>query len=156
MKYFSRKTLQIAMSVDSQIESSKSSVRLHKFTVVSGIGWIIDIGLMTALVWLGQATFVANLTSAFLGITFVFVLSQKHIFRSQKHFLYRGFIYYCLWHIVAVPLASMAIHVLATKFEHSGLQEIWATIELEPVLPWHVAVSIVAKGFVTLEAATTK
>jgi len=127
----------------------KSPVKLHKFAAISGIGWTIDISVMTVLVWLGQITFVANLAGAFLAITFVFVVSQRRIFVHDGHFLGRKFIQYCLWHSVAVPLASLAIHLLAAALEHSGGQDIWINAGMASVMPWRVAVSILAKGLVT-------
>lgn len=125
-------------------------MRLHRFTVISGIGWLLDLGVMSGLVAAETPVFLANLASASLAITFVFFVAQKRIFVNENGFLFRKFAAYFLFQALAVPLASLAIHALAGALGTVGLAD-WAPfIGLIPSgAARSVAVSLLAKGLVT-------
>ncbi|MEE3624777.1 GtrA family protein [Nitrospirillum sp. BR 11752] len=121
---------------------SRKDLRVHRFALVSGVGWCIDLGMMSGLVALCIPTFFANLVGASLAISFVFLVSQRRIFIHDGHVLGRQFLYYCLWQAAAVPLASLAIASLAPLIEATGLLQL---------LPIHgrVIAPVIAKALVT-------
>ena len=59
---------------------ARAASRLSIFTVISGLGWLIDMVLFLALVRAGMDPFFANLIGAFVAVTFVFVFAQRHVF----------------------------------------------------------------------------
>lgn len=123
-------------------------MRLHRFAIISGLGWLIDLSVMTLLVAAGVSIFVANLISAGIAITFVFFAAQNRIFAGIGGFLYAKFAIYLFYQALAVPLASGLIHELAHFFLSAGLGDLYPVSLL--ALPIRTAlVSIVAKVIVT-------
>lgn len=95
-------------------------VRFPIFLVVSGIGWLMDITLMTALVASGVAVVTANMISAAIAVSFVFLVSQKKIFFKTGTSLKLEFGLYLIWHAVFITLASLAVGVLSTFIQGCG------------------------------------
>jgi putative flippase GtrA len=94
--------------------------RIAKFAGVSGAGLCLDYAVYTALCVGGLDAGVANLVSASCGVTFVFVVSARRIFASSERFLLGLFVVYALYQVVAISLASWAVHgataLLAGRF----------------------------------------
>ena len=90
------------------------SVRLPKFAVISGFGWLLDVGILYSLVSLGSDVFYANCISAGTAVTFVFFASQRSLFEFNRRSLSKSFLLYVLWQVVMVVLASFAVDALAT------------------------------------------
>ncbi|MDZ5650610.1 GtrA family protein [Nitrospirillum sp. BR 11828] len=122
----------------------KVGVRLYRFALISGAGWAMDMATMTSLVWLKVPTFPANLIGASLALTFVFFVSQRHIFVHDGHLLGRQFLYYCLWQVAAVSVASLVISFIA-----SMLMMVDWPVSASWLPPHAVVASVLAKVIVT-------
>jgi putative flippase GtrA len=90
--------------------------RIVKFAGVSGAGLCLDYAIYTALCSGGLDAGVANLISAACGVTFVFIVSARHIFESGTGFQLRLFAIYAAYQVVAVSLASAAVHEATILF----------------------------------------
>jgi hypothetical protein len=88
-------------------------MRIHRFAVISAIGWVIDSLVFLTLVWAGVMAMVANSISAGLGVSFVFLASQKTFFFNNHGFLIRRFAAYLTWNVVAIATASLLIGTLS-------------------------------------------
>jgi hypothetical protein len=95
-------------------------VRIVKFAGVSGAGLCLDYAVYSLLCASGVAAGWANLVSAGLGVTFVFVVSARRIFAGSDHFLLGLFAVYALYQVAAVSAASWlvgeATHVLDGRY----------------------------------------
>jgi putative flippase GtrA len=102
--------------VSSDIDSCQASLdavdllRIAKFAGASGAGLCLDYVVYTLLCSGGLDAGVANLVSAGCGVTFVFLVSARHIFASGDAFLGRLFVLYAAYQVLAVALASGAVH----------------------------------------------
>jgi len=90
--------------------------RIVRFAGVSGAGLCLDYAIYTLLCASGVPAGFANLVSASCGVTFVFVVSARHIFEGE-HFLVRLFMLYALYQVAAVTLASAAVHAATDLFD---------------------------------------
>jgi putative flippase GtrA len=95
--------------------------RIVKFAGVSGAGLCLDYAVYSLLCASGVAAGWANLVSASLGVTFVFVVSARRIFAaSDEHFMLGLFAVYALYQVCAVSAASWlvgeATHLLDGQF----------------------------------------
>lgn len=94
-------------------------LKLLKFAGVSGAGVCLDWAIYVALCSGGMPAGWANLISASAGVTFVFVVSARHIFESSDHDeggresarLHGLFAIYAIYQVVAVSAASYAVHL---------------------------------------------
>jgi len=89
--------------------------RLSRFTLISGIGWCMDVGLTLGLVAAGLAVAPANMIGATVAVSFVYVTAQRHIFRRKPGrltALQRG-LAYAGYQGLAIAAASMLIGLLA-------------------------------------------
>ncbi|MBB4199231.1 hypothetical protein CCR94_20990 [Rhodoblastus sphagnicola] len=105
-------------------------MRLHRFAIISGLGWLIDMLVMTLLVSGGVSVFIANLTSAGLAISFVFFAAQNRVFIDNGRFLFAKFAAYFLYQAVAVPLASIVIQKLAFVLLAAAPADLFALLHL--------------------------
>ena len=80
-----------------------------RFSLVSGVGWLIDIGLFTVLVALMFPPTIANLISAGVAVTYVYIVSTRHIFVHGHCFQWQKYILYLAYQVLAISLASLAI-----------------------------------------------
>ena len=83
--------------------------RIGYFTLVSGIGWLIDFFIFGFSIKLGLTAAYANLVSASVAVVFVFVTSRQWIFRHHVGSLRSVFVKYVLWNIFAVSIASWGV-----------------------------------------------
>jgi putative flippase GtrA len=83
--------------------------RIVKFAGVSGAGLCLDYAVYALLCASGLDAGWANLISASLGVTFVFVVSARRIFAASEHFLLGLFAIYALYQVAAVSAASWAV-----------------------------------------------
>lgn len=89
--------------------------RLSRFTILSGIGWCMDVGLTLGLVAGGLAVAPANMIGATVAVSFVYVTAQRHIFQRKPGRLtavQRG-IAYAGYQVLAIAAASVLIGGLA-------------------------------------------
>ena len=94
-----------------------SGMRFYKqgifFVMISGIGWLLDFsvyGYLTGVA--GWAVFYANFFSAIPAVTFVFVMSTRHIFAKgrQRISLQQKYMLYLLYQ--AVVYENHILHFL--------------------------------------------
>jgi len=91
-------------------------MRVHRFAVISGIGWLLDVVVLLTIVSLGVKPMIANFVSSGLAVTFVFLASQKTLFMESNHFLVGKFLAYLGWTIVSVTISSALIAALSPLF----------------------------------------
>ncbi|WP_269584224.1 GtrA family protein [Roseibium sp. Sym1] len=81
--------------------------RFSGFAVISGIGWCLDFMTMATLTYSGIPVFWANFIGAFCGVTFVFFVAGKRIFRkAHNRSMATLLLLYWIWQLVAVTAAS--------------------------------------------------
>ncbi len=85
---------------------------LFAFGVTSGGGLVLDIGLFLLLEKAGLGPFVANLISATAGVTFVYFVSVRRIFRYEGALLLPMFFAYLGYQALAVAAASAGVALL--------------------------------------------
>ena len=94
--------------------------RIVKFAGVSGAGLCLDYAVYALLCAGGVPAGWANLASAGLGVTFVFLVSARRIFAASEHFLLGLFAAYALYQVAAVSAASWlvgeATHMLDGRY----------------------------------------
>lgn len=95
-------------------------VRLPKFALISGIGWMLDIGVTLGLVAAGSDVMVANMIGAGLAVSFVFIAAQRHVFFAEDRSLVGFFAVYLVWQVMAITAASFAIDQLAAFLSSCG------------------------------------
>ncbi len=78
------------------------------FVAISGVGWIIDFSVYTALTIVGVSAGIANFLSALPAITFVFFLAIKKTFRrnSDGLSLFWKYVLYALYQLVLLTAVS--------------------------------------------------
>ena len=90
------------------------------FALVSGFGWTVDIGLYTILVKaMDIEPFYANIFSSFSGITFVWFLSLKTVFRSGNLSCYKYIFLYWLYQIFSIVFYSNLLIVILLFIDNS-------------------------------------
>jgi len=81
--------------------------RFSGFALISGMGWCLDFVIMATLTHSGVPVFWANFFGAFCGVTFVFFIAGKHIFRKAgDRTMATLLLLYWIWQLVAVTAAS--------------------------------------------------
>jgi putative flippase GtrA len=94
--------------------------RIIKFAGVSGAGLCLDYAVYSLLCASGVDAGWANLVSASLGVTFVFVVSARRIFAGSDRFLLALFAIYAGYQLLAVSAASWlvgeATHLLDGRY----------------------------------------
>ncbi len=104
--------------------------RVLAFGVVSGLGWLLDFGIFTALLSAGATPFLANAAGAACAVTWVYAASVRRVFRYHGRFLVAKFLLYALWQVVGVSAASWGVDRLVHA---GGLTPIWAKIAVTPL-----------------------
>ncbi len=84
-----------------------------RFAVVSGVGWLIDVGTTMALVEVGASPFWASLVGAATAVTFVYFVALRSVFQVDERLGARGFPPYVVWQVCAISAASVLVSVLA-------------------------------------------
>lgn len=92
-------------------------MKIVKFAGVSGAGLCLDYAVYTALCESGLDAGWANLISAATGVTFVFLVSARHIFESERHFDHRLFSLYAIYQVLAISAASAAVGAATELFD---------------------------------------
>jgi putative flippase GtrA len=92
-------------------------LRIAKFAGVSGAGVCLDYVIYTLLCSVGLDAGLANLVSAGCGVTFVFVASARQIFAGGDGFLLRLFVLYAAYQVLAITVASAAVHETTALFD---------------------------------------
>lgn len=92
-------------------------MRLLRFGFVSGLGLTTDVLVYVLLYRGGLPPGFANLLSAGLAVSLVFVLSQRRVFRYGGRFLLPLFLAYVMYQVLAVSAASAGVSVLVAQTE---------------------------------------
>lgn len=100
------------MAPKATTQAAAARVRLHRFAVLSGIGWLLDFGLFNLLAWSGVKLFVANMSGATLGVSWVFLTARALIFQSRRTSLAAAMAGYVVWNTIAIVAASAAVDLL--------------------------------------------
>ena len=98
------------------------------FAVISGCGWLIDIGLTMGLVAFGVPPFWASLVGAGTAVTFVYIVSLHAIFGVDGALGARGFPIYIIWQVFAISVASVLVASLAHLLVSLLNLEPWAIV----------------------------
>ena len=98
---------------------SQMPARIGYFTIISGIGWLIDFFIFTVSIKVGLTAAYANLFSASVAVIFVFVTSRQWIFRHHAGSLRSVIVKYVLWNLFAVSLASWGVGTVHGLFSSS-------------------------------------
>jgi len=97
--------------------------RLSHFTVLSGIGWCIDFGLMLLLVWNEVPVFLSNVVGAVAATIFVYLTAQRHVFKLAENRLGgpTRFMAYAGYQAIVIAIASFLIDAVAGMMAESAL-----------------------------------
>lgn len=98
-------------------EQEAAGIRVHRFAILSGIGWLLDFTIFNLLAWFGLNLFVANLIGAITGVSWVFVTARAFIFRSRVVPFHHAVLGYVAWNAVAIFVASVLVDVIGTTLE---------------------------------------
>jgi putative flippase GtrA len=93
--------------------TSELLAKVVRFGVVSGVGLGLDVCIFLALSALNVRAGIANFVSASVAVTFVYFASTRKVFRYQGQFLFRLFLAYLVYQVIAVALASGAVDGIA-------------------------------------------
>lgn len=84
--------------------------QIYRFLGISGIGWILD---FTSFAFLGLVLsnlFIISIISAFVGASFVFILSPRFIFNNKNSLPLRiKYVLYILYQIILILFISFLI-----------------------------------------------
>lgn len=84
-----------------------------QFSLVSGIGWLLDLCIFLSLVHLGSfIPFFSNIMSSFIAITYVYFISIRKIFVSQTNDKLIGFFVYIAYQILSILAFSLLIQFI--------------------------------------------
>ena len=98
------------------INKSKS-IKLFGFTIFSGLGFAIDFGIFSILIYLNISVFISNIVAGFFAVSFVYFTSARHIFDHHNKFLLLKFIIYIIFNIFRVYFLSLIIVFLTVSLE---------------------------------------
>ena len=86
--------------------------RALRFGLVSGAGLLLDVALFLVLVRPELGPFWANAVSSAAGLTFVYCVSVRRIFRYDGRFIVPLFAAYLTYHLCGTLVVSWAISAL--------------------------------------------
>jgi len=97
--------------------------RLSHFTVLSGIGWCIDFGLMLLLVSNELPVFASNAVGAVAATIFVYITAQRHVFKLAENRLGGStrFMAYAGYQAIVILIASFLIDAAAGILAETSL-----------------------------------
>lgn len=89
-----------------------------KFFGVSGIGWLLDFSIYNLLGLFGIPFDKCNFLSSICGVTFVFFVSIRKIFKvNLKRFsLWQKYVIYIIYQIFMISIASKCVGMLSNYF----------------------------------------
>ena len=102
--------------VNDLINKSKS-IKLFGFTIFSGLGFAIDFGIFSFLIYLDTPIFISNITAGFFAVSFVYFTSAKHVFNYRNNFLLIKFIAYIIFNAFRIYFLSLLIVFLTDSLE---------------------------------------
>ena len=129
--------------------------RVTSFGVVSGMGWLLDLGTFSVLTHLHAAAGPANVVSASLAVTWVYATSARRIFHYGGADVRRRFLGYALIQVLVIGAASAAIAALVHL---SGMAPLAAKLLVTPatfVINYRVMAWLTASAVLPDEQAST-
>src|SRR5437870_4602991 len=105
------------------------AARAFRYGIVSGAGLALDISLFLILVRAGIGPFAANIISSATGLTFVYCVSVRRIFRYDGRFILPLFAAYVLYHVCGTLVMSGAISGVV----HAGIAPALAKVGILPL-----------------------
>lgn len=116
--------------------------RFLGFALVSGLGWLLDVGSTAALVNVGIAPFAASFAGALAAVTFVYVISRLAVFDQARLGRVSDWALYSVWQLFAISVASLLVAALAYLLEPAAghLAAVW-TDRLGPNVPVPLALA---------------
>lgn len=91
-----------------------------RFALISGVGWLIDFSVYTALTHLTAIPVaVANDLSTLPAVTYVFLISTRKLLscKTERVSKVTKYVVYALYQLVLVTIASFAMQALASVLE---------------------------------------
>ena len=86
-----------------------------RFVGLSGIGWLLDFTVYTALSFLSENLALNNMISSLVGASFVFTFSTRFIFRDSHRIpLIYKYIIYVLYQLVLIFLISQLLALISS------------------------------------------
>lgn len=102
---------------------------LAYFAFVAGIGWGLDFLILLAYFHYTDDAFTANVLSAIFGITFLFFVSTRTVFQTERGFLWNKFFMYGFYSAVLTYILSKGVAAMVA----AGLAIALAKIATVPV-----------------------
>lgn len=101
----------------------KILVEAIKFVGISGIGWIIDICIYLTLTYIIKCNvFLANVTSSLVGVTFVFIVSTRKLFKNNSKInLKIKYIIYVIYQILLIITASKIMLIISNTLKETNI-----------------------------------
>jgi len=103
--------------------------KLFKFTITSGIGWLMSLTILYIGIRIGISPFWANVVGDTVAITYVFFTSAKKTFNHNHHFLGCKFIAYAIYQAIIIYLISFSILKISSNHIFCGYI---SSIQLNP------------------------
>lgn len=92
-----------------------------RFALVSGVGWLLDLGSFALMVrWGGVPPYAANMVSSFVGITFVWLVTSRALFGVQQGARAAHLGGYWVYQLVSISVYSWLLHNIANFLIHAG------------------------------------
>ena len=80
------------------------------FIGISGLGWLLDLGVYTVLSHFWINLELSNMISSWVGVTFVFIFATRKVFQSEgKMPLWARYLIYLLYQVVLIYFISKAL-----------------------------------------------
>ena len=101
----------------------KILVEAIKFVGISGVGWIIDICIYLTLTYIIKCNvFLANVTSSLAGVTFVFIVSTRKLFKNNSKInLKIKYIIYVIYQILLIITASKIMLIISDTLKETNI-----------------------------------
>lgn len=82
------------------------------FAIISGLGWLIDVGVTMGLVQFGMTPFIASFAGAAIAVSFVYVVSRLVVFQINQLGSVTDYTIYVVWQIFAITVASFLVAMI--------------------------------------------
>ncbi len=88
----------------------KILAQMVSFVGISGLGWLLDLGVYTVLSHFWRNLELSNMISSWLGVTFVFIFATRKVFQSAgKIPLWARYLIYLLYQAMLIYFISKAL-----------------------------------------------
>lgn len=87
--------------------------QLIKFWGLSGIGWMMDLGVYMLLALFSSNLMVDNMVSSWVGVSFVFIFSTRYVFHNESYVPLLGkYIIYLLYQLILIWGISYLLSII--------------------------------------------